>query len=105
MHMGLGHSARRSKSRAPCFNLTNTLGRLCARREVEAKMDSSDELVDGMVYGAHEIMAYRPSGGQRAGEQQEMLICLYLHGGRCDDSRRESVSGQGQSRDPGRDVS
>jgi hypothetical protein len=32
------------------------------------------------------------------------LICLYLCGRRCEKSRRESVSGRGQSLDPGRDV-
>jgi hypothetical protein len=43
------------------------------RREVEAKMDSSDGLVNGEVYWAHEIIAYRCSGGQKAGEQQDMV--------------------------------
>jgi hypothetical protein len=36
-------------------------------------MDSSDGLGDGEVYRAHEIIAYGSSGGQRAGEKQEMF--------------------------------
>jgi hypothetical protein len=36
-------------------------------------MDSSDGLVDNKVYRAHEIIAHRYSGGQRAGEQEEMV--------------------------------
>jgi hypothetical protein len=43
------------------------------RREVKAKMDSSDGLVNGEIYWAHEIIAYGCSGGQKAGEQQEMV--------------------------------
>jgi hypothetical protein len=69
MHTGLGSSARRGEPSAPCFDLTGTLSRLRASREVEAKMDGRDGLVDGMVYWAREIVAHRFPGGQRAGEQ------------------------------------
>jgi hypothetical protein len=69
IHTGLGCSARRSEPSAPCFDLASTPGRHCAGREVEAKMGSSDRLVDREVYSAHEIVAYGCPGGQRAGEQ------------------------------------
>jgi hypothetical protein len=69
MHTDLGYSARRGKTSTLCFDLTGTLGRFCARREVEAKLDSSDEVVDSTVYRAHEITAYGSSGRERAGEQ------------------------------------
>jgi hypothetical protein len=36
-------------------------------------MDSSDGLVDGEVYQAHESIVFGCAGGQRAGEQQEMV--------------------------------
>jgi hypothetical protein len=36
-------------------------------------MDSSDGQVDGVVYRAHQIIAHGYSGGQRAGEQEEMV--------------------------------
>lgn len=73
MHIRLGCSACRGELSAPCFDLTDTLSRLCARREVEAKMDGSDGLVGSMVYRAHKIIAYESSGGQRAGEQKEIV--------------------------------
>jgi hypothetical protein len=68
MHRGLGWSARRGEPSAPCFDLTSTLGRLCARLEVRINIDSDDELVDSTVYRAREIIAYGCSGGQRARE-------------------------------------
>jgi hypothetical protein len=58
MYAGSGCSARRGEPSAPYFDLIGTIGRLCARREVETKMDSSDGVVDGMVYQAHEIIAH-----------------------------------------------
>jgi hypothetical protein len=73
MHVGLGCCASRGEPSAPYFDLISTLSRLCARREIEAKMDGSDGLVGSMVYWAHEIIAHGSSDGQRAGEQQEMV--------------------------------
>jgi hypothetical protein len=66
------------------------------RREVKAKMDSSDGLVNGEVYWAYEIIAYGCSGGQRAGEQQEMVdmtIPTWTRGVRRQE--KKSVSPQG----------
>jgi hypothetical protein len=69
MHMGPGQSAHRSKPSAPFFDLPGTSSRLYAEREVEAKMEGSDGMVDSMVYRAHRIITHGSSGGQRAGEQ------------------------------------
>jgi hypothetical protein len=66
-HTSLRCPARRSDPSAPCFDVTSTLGRLCAKPEVGAKMDSSDEAVDSTVYRAHEIVTYGCFGGKRAG--------------------------------------
>jgi hypothetical protein len=41
-------------------------------------MDCNDGSVDNTVYRAHEIIAYGCSGGQRAGEQQEM-VDMFIH--------------------------
>jgi hypothetical protein len=68
MHTVSGYSTHRSEPNAPYLDLTGTLSHICVRREVQAKMDSSDGLVDGIVYRAHEIIAYRFSGRKRAGE-------------------------------------
>jgi hypothetical protein len=63
------------------------------RREVKAKMDSSDGLVNGEVYWAHEIIAYGCSGGQKAGEQQEMVdMCIPRDTGRDVNARTMLVS-------------
>jgi len=59
-------------------------------------MDSSDALVNGEVYWAHEIIAYGCSGGQKAGEQQEMVdmsIPTWTRGVRRQE--KKSVSPQG----------
>jgi hypothetical protein len=68
MPMGPGCSARRGEPSAPYFDLTGTLSRLCARRKVCAKMDSSEGLADGTVYRAHEIIVHGGRSGQKAGE-------------------------------------
>jgi hypothetical protein len=68
MYIYSGYSTRCGKSSAPYYDFTSTLGRLCVAREVEAKMDSGDGLVDGTVYWAHEIVAHGCAGGQRAGK-------------------------------------
>jgi hypothetical protein len=58
-------------------------------------MDSSD-LVNGEVYWAHEIIAYGCSGGQRAGEQQEMVdICIPAWTRGVRRQEKKSVSPQG----------
>jgi hypothetical protein len=72
-HTSLRCPARCSEPSEPCFDLTGTLGRLCVKPEVGAKMDSSDGLVDSTVYRAHEIIARRCCGGQRAREHQEIF--------------------------------
>jgi hypothetical protein len=59
-------------------------------------MDSSDGLVNGEVYWAHETIAYGCSGGQRAEEQQEMVdmsIPTWTRGVRRQE--KKSVSPQG----------
>jgi hypothetical protein len=58
VYVGLDYSARFGRISAPCFEFTNTISELYVRREVGAKMDSSDELVGGTVYQAHKIIAH-----------------------------------------------
>jgi len=54
------------------------LVRLCAEREVEAKVDSSDALVDGTVYWEHGIVAHGFSGGQRVGKNQQERVDVFI---------------------------
>jgi hypothetical protein len=73
MHTGSRKSARRSKINAPGSDLNGTLNRLCARREIEAKIDSSDGLVDGMVYWNMESSRMVAVSGPREGRYTVIL--------------------------------
>jgi hypothetical protein len=76
-----GCSDHRGRPSAPCFDLTNTLSRLCAKLEVGTRMNSSDESVDRMIYWAHDITTHgffvraKPTAQQLADLEVPALAC------------------------------